>query len=154
MYPFLILLLSMAPWKPSYQTGLFNVRLFVHEYPCDALAWTGPDRNIHLCPGPDHDWRRFGLHETQHIMASTYLGYTDFDIFARVAMQDLYNGDYTLKQIEEAQYYLGYGAYQLHAELPGILYGDIPSSLQSWYPWFDLGQHHGLVPLRNIPRGR
>lgn len=138
MYPFFILILALAPWKPEYHQALFDLRVIVHEYPCDSAAWTGPDRAIHLCPAPGDQWEWLGLHESQHIMASTYLPDTNWDIFAIVAMKALREGDYTREQIQLAEYILSYGSCELQAELPWIVQGDVPPELQRWYPWFGL----------------
>ena len=154
MYQFFILILSLAPWRPEYLHTLYNIPVIVHESPCrEGAAWTGPDRAMHLCPASAGRWGWMGLHESQHIMASTYLGPTNFDIFSRVAMKSLYEGDYTEEQRGLAKYLLSYGGHELHAELPWITEGKLHPALQRWYPWFVLG-HHGLVPLRKIPRGR
>jgi len=139
LYPFFVLLLSLAPWKAAYYDALTELRVIVHEYPCDSAAWTGPDRAIHLCPAPGDNWGWLGLHESQHIMAGTYLPPMEWDIFASQAMKGLREGNYTAEQIATAEYILSYGGHELHAELPWITHGDIPPNLQRWYPWFDLG---------------
>ena len=138
MYPFFILLLSLVLWRPEYHQALYDLRVIVHEYPCDAAAWTGPDRAIHLCPAPGDRWEWLGLHESQHIMASTYLPDMNFDLFSKVAMKSLEYGDYTDDQMRTAKYILTYGSHELHAELPWITGGKLHPSLQRWYPWFDL----------------
>ena len=139
MYPFFVLLLSLVLWRPEYHDVLYDLRVIVHEYPCDAGAWTGPDRAIHLCPAPGDSWGWLGLHESQHIMASTYLPDTNYDLFSHVAMKGLRGGDYTEGQVQLAEYYLTYGGHELHAELPWITKGQLHPSLQRWYPWFNLG---------------
>lgn len=148
MYPFFILILALAPWKPEYHQALFDLHVIVHDYPyCGDYspgAWTLPDRAIHLCPTPGDYWPWLGLHESQHIMASTFLGYRNYDVFAKLAMQELYNGPYAEEQIDLARYYLSYGSHELHAELPWILHGELPPSLQPWYPWFQLSS--GVAP--------
>ena len=139
MYPFFILILSLVLWRPEYHQTLYDVRVIVHEYPCDYGAWTGPDRAIHLCPAPGDYWPALGLHESQHIMASTYLPPNmNFDNFAYIAMKSLHEGDYTDEQVRQAEYYLTYGSHELHAELPWITGGRLPPFVQYWYPWFDL----------------
>ena len=149
MYPFFILLLALAPWKSEYHQALFDMRVVVREFPCDWAAWAEPDRTIYLCPAPGDRWEWLGLHESQHIMAWTYLPDINWDLFAHVAMKALYNGDYTDEQIALAEYYLTYGGGELHAELPWILHGDLPSSLQQWYPWFDLSSLQPLASARS-----
>lgn len=156
MHPFFILILAMAPWRPEYQQVLFDLRVIVHEYPyCDGIhrpgAWVSPeDYVIHLCPTPGDHWEWLGLHETQHVMAWTYLPEQNFDVFSRVAMKALRTQGYTDDQIVLAQSRISYGAAELHAELPWIVHGDIPSCLQRWYPWFDLSQSSGVASSEEL----
>ena len=143
MYPFFILILSLVPWSLEYQPALYDMRVVVHEHPyCDGSylsgAWTGPDRVIRLCPAPGDPWAWLALHESQHIMASTYLPDTNFDLFSKVAIKSLEYGDYTDDQVRTAKYILTYGSHELHAELPWITGGKLHPSLQRWYPWLDL----------------
>jgi hypothetical protein len=146
MYPFFLLLIALAPWKPEYYATLNEIHVIVEQYPCDYAAWTGPDRAIHLCPAPGDYWPWLGLHESQHIMAGMFLpplSKDGWDEFGRVAIAALTDGQYpagpyTPAQLADAEYILTYGGHELHAELPWIVRGDIPANLQAWYPWFDL----------------
>lgn len=138
MYPFFVLILLLAPWRPEYHQALNDMRVVVHERPCDSGAWCGPNYDMHLCPAPGDRWDWLGLHESQHIMAYTFLPDTNFDLFAHVALKSLREGDYTERQIHLAEYLLTYGGHELHAELPWITEGKLHPALQRWYPWFDL----------------
>ena len=140
MYPFLLtLVLMLMPWKPEYYHAVLRLEIIHEQYPCDHGAWIGPDQIIHLCPAPGDRWDWLALHESQHIMASTYLPPNmSFGNFAYVAMKSLREGDYTDEQIRQAEYYLTYGEHELHAGLPWITGGRLPPSVQYWYPWFDL----------------
>ena len=141
MFPFFMLILALAPWKPEYHQALFDMRVIVHECPCPAAAWAVLDHaEIHLCPSPGHQWEWMGLHESQHIMAAKYLPGANFDIFSHVAMKALRTGGYTDDQIWQAEFQESLGGHELHAELPWITHGEIPANLQRWYPWFDLSR--------------
>jgi len=149
MYPFiLVLVLSLAPWRPEYRQALLHLEIIHEEYPCDVGAWVGPDQIIHLCPAPGDRMDWLALHETQHIMASRYLPYTNWDIFSRVAMKALKTGGYSQEQIDLAEYILSYSGHELHAELPWIVQGDLPPQLQRWYPWFELEGGGGVAYAR------
>ena len=149
MYPFFILILTLAPWKPQYHAALFDMYVVVHERPCPAAAWAVLDEGeIHLCPSPGHQWEWMGLHESQHIMAARYLPGTNFDVFSHVAMKALREGDYTDDQIWRAEFQQSLGGHELHAELPWITGGKLPPALQRWYPWFSFDQ---IPALRVVP---
>jgi len=85
----------------------------------------------------DHDMLRRLSHETMHYLAGVAkLG--NWDKFAKLAMKEVRRGDYSRHQILSVKGMIRYGGgYELHADLPGIFEGQIPESLQKWYPWFE-----------------
>lgn len=155
MYPFFILILSLAPWNPAYVDALYHMGIEVHNRPCPSSAWTGPGQVIHLCPAPGDDWGRLGLHESQHLLAGRFLQSpaVRWERFAPEVMAALKGGQYKSGHTEWAQDVLQYGDFELHAELPWILHGEIPPELQAWYPWFDLGPSLRITSSQeNAPR--
>jgi len=100
-----------------------------------AIAFDG--KVIHWYPVIGSDIMGDVVHESQHYLASKHgMGHTDWDKFAKVAIRALRDGNYQKEQVLDAKYMLTYGGHELHAELPWIVKGDIPSCLAPWYPWF------------------
>lgn len=151
----LLLVLPLMPWKPEYHSSLAAMSIAYHVQPCPNSpypAWIQKDGHIHLCPTPGTRWHWLVLHESQHLLASLYLGdNAQLDLFERVAMKALSTGKYPcdearLKRVRAI------GPHELHAELPWITQGNVPPQLAYWYPWFDLNQ--GPSPMDLIPSER
>lgn len=136
----LLLVLSLAPWRPNYWPRVLGLQILHHyELPCGALAWwQASDETIHLCHPYQGQlqWGPIALHESQHAMATLYLSEPDWEGFGHQAIKALNSTRYSDEQRWRADASLSLGGHELHADLPLITAGRIPSSLAMWYPWF------------------
>lgn len=144
---FILLLALGMPWNIDGLRALSGMDVVIHRYdgygPIDSRPYSAAitdDGTVYLIPLDRQDLAMNLLHESQHFLAGRKYGLAnaDWDEFGRLAMNALQAGDYNRQQVITAKYYLVCGGYELHAQLPWIVHGDIPSTLQPWYPWFNI----------------
>jgi len=135
-----------AMWLPWNWDGLVaemsTTTVWCHEAPPPAyparIAWY--EERFHIVHIVDCDMaietqRRY-VHELQHHLAAQYhVG--DWEAFVLAIQVESTSWNEHQKNSVEWIAADG-GGQELHADLPWLLDGEIPSSLQSWYPWFDL----------------
>lgn len=135
---YLFLLMAWLPWNKGGVDKL-NEAVIEQMMPPDCPgrgSFYMPNR-IMVCTTTRPASRKMVLlHESQH-----YLLYRH-DIrmikFIPTAMTTLKDQDLSREQWIQIRKRLRLGPWDLHAQLPWILKGQIPSDLQSYYPWFDL----------------
>jgi hypothetical protein len=124
--------------RAEYQDSVAKLQLVIEAEPCDYAGWTGPDKRIHICATPGLNPAWVASHEMTHILAGHNLpGNTDWDAFSRKAIEALRREPYTMAELSQAKYMATYGGQELHAELPWIVGGEIPGSLERYYPWLE-----------------
>jgi hypothetical protein len=138
---FMLMMTMWLPWGPGWAEVVTTAPLDLH-FNCQG-AWMGWDRHIHFCMGEHanlYPWAT--VHELQHWLYHYQLDgrVWDWDEFGQIAMAALQEGDYTEEQMFRFEWAYQFGGMELHAEIPWWTRGDIPPSLQKYYPWFDLGK--------------
>lgn len=143
-----ILLLSM-PFKPEYWPALLEPEVEWSNARCrnNALACYY-DETIYL-----KNWPWFFLwphslgaeHALIHEMGHHLQGREQiwrnpggWDAFEAIVRELISTGDLDDDQKRNLESMLEWEPYELHAELPLILEGEIPPVLQAWYPWFEI----------------
>jgi len=136
---------SFVTWNEGWLPVIDRVEIVWHNEP----GWPGQEgcgwyeEQIHVrTDHSEYEWRLPAvlMHELNHYLADV-AKLDDWDKFANLAMKEMRRPDagWTRHQVLSVKGMIGYGGgYELHAELPTILEGDIPPCLQRWYPWFDL----------------
>lgn len=141
-----ILLLSM-PFKPEYYSTLTEPQVRWSNARCrnDASACYY-DNTIHL-----KSWwwfifngqraERALLHEMGHHLQCREMIWRNpggWDAFEVVVRELVNTGNLNEHQKVSLETMLEWQPHELHAELPWLLDGEIPASLASWYPWFEV----------------
>ena len=141
MHPYLLMVLLSLPWNWQYFPVALDSKVWCHRaapagFP-ERIGWHNGEIHIVDC-GFDKETRRRYVHELDHRLTRYYgIDQYDWSEFLSVVANESEN--WNEHQGDSAQAMIDYGGpLELHAELSNILDGRLPSSLQPWYPWFDL----------------
>lgn len=144
----LLILILKWPWNPWWIPEVVSAEVF-WAFDCgDASAcYHSSIRTIIISPDQD-EWRACGgleriiIHELQHhLQFETRMFERDeWDEFRNDVADFVLYSPYDLSEHQQRSLRALMGRsdelWELHAELPIIMEGDIPVSLARWYPWF------------------
>lgn len=136
-----VILLMWLPWRVEWLPVAGQAEIICHWAPPsgfpERIGWHDGAVHVVHCNLDQETTRRLS-HEMQHYLATkNKLG--NWDKFANLVMKEMRRGDFTRHQRLAAKGMIAYGGgYELHAELPMMVHGEIPAAFQPWYPWFDL----------------
>jgi len=140
----LILILMAMPWKPGAFWQIARVPVVWNARPCSDMACYY-NSTVYLSPEWRNDPFDYGLraavtHEFMHYFAckeKVWENEGGWPAFQALVARSIPWGELTTYQREIINA-LWDIPFELHGTLPHLLGGDIPPSLQDWYPWFDL----------------
>ena len=151
-----LLILWSLPWQGRYWLDVGALPIYTecadHQDSVGPVGYYDDEaRAIELCPHPLlwPELRHAVIHEAQHHMqlSAALAGHpVRYEAFNRAVLNELDHGRYTEDTRAVVRGLIAADATgratvysELHAELPWLLGMDVPPSLRSWYPWFDLG---------------
>jgi hypothetical protein len=149
MNAWLLILVLWLPWNYEYLSDIASDPIWCYAatpagHP-ERIGWYDGEIHIVDCKLDAETQRRLA-HETQHHLAIKHdIG--DWKAFIELAKAEVFYSKTKYSEHQRGSFigalrhgHRGVGSgFELHAELPLILEGQLPESLQPWYPWFDLG---------------
>ena len=141
MHPYLFIVLLSLPWNWQYFLVGLDSQAWCHRaapagFP-ERIGWYDGEIHIVDCRFDAETQRRY-VHELDHHLTHYYgIDHYDWSEFLSVVENESLNWNEHQRNSAQAMFDYG-GAFELHAELSNILDGQLPASLQPWYPWFDL----------------